>query len=410
MAGTANRLTAVQVAKATRPKVYADGGGLYLRVAPAGNKFWLLIWTQNGKRREMGMGAASGPYAVSLASARQGAAEARALLGEGKCPLAEKQAAAAAAQAPAKPVVTFGQCAEDYIALREPSWKNDKHAEQWKMTLRVYAKPIWDRPVTDVATPDVLAVLKAHWTERPETASRLRNRIELVLDAATAQGLREGPNPARWRGHLKSILPARTKLSRGHHKALGWRDAPDFMQRLRAEGGTAARALEFVILTACRTSEVTGARWSEFNLAEATWEIPAQRMKAGRPHRVPLSPAALAVLREMENARQSDYVFSFSGKHPLSNMAMLQVLRRMGETATTHGMRATFRTWALEASTFPRDIVELCLAHQIENAAERAYVRGDALAKRAALMAAWAAYVDAPPATVLTFPAVAASA
>lgn len=409
MARTANKLTAVQVAKATKPGVYGDGGGLYLRVAPAGNKFWLLIWTQGGKRREMGMGAASGPYAVSLASARQAAQEARALLGEGKCPLAERRAAALP-QAPAKPVITFGAAAEEYIALREPTWKNDKHAAQWKMTLRVYAKPLWDKPVADIATPDVLAVLKPHWTERPETASRLRNRIELVLDAATAQGLREGPNPARSRGHLKSILPARTKLSRGHHKALDWRDVPAFVQRLRAKGGTAARALEFTILTATRTSEVTGARWPEFNLAEGTWTIPPERMKAGNAHRVPLSPPALAILRAMEKARSSDFVFSFSGKHPLSNMAMLQVLRGMGEKATTHGFRASFRTWAGEASNAPRDIVEACLAHTIENAAERAYVRGDVLAKRATLMSAWASFIDAPAATVLPLHAVAASA
>jgi integrase len=357
----------------------------------------------------MGLGAAGGPFAVSLASARQGAQDARALIAQGRCPLAEKRAAALP-QAPAKPVVTFGQCAEEFIAMRESTWKNSKHAEQWKMTLRVYAKPLWDKPVADVSTPDVLAVLKPHWTERPETASRLRNRIELVLDAATAQGLREGPNPARWRGHLKSILPARSKHTRGHFAALDWRDVPAFMQRLRAEGGTAARALELVVLTACRTSEVTGARWSEINMAEAMWVIPPERMKAGTQHRVPLSPQALSVLREMEKARRSDLVFSFSGKHPLSNMSMLQVLRGMGEKATTHGFRASFRTWAGEASNAPRDIVEACLAHTIENAAERAYVRGDLFAKRATLMAAWAAYVDAPAATVVPLHAAAASA
>jgi integrase len=264
------------------------------------------------------------------------------------------------------------------------------------MTLGVYAKPLWDMPVADIETQDVLGVLTPHWTARPETASRLRNRIELVLDAASAKGLRERPNVARWKGHLKAILPARTKLSRGHFAALDWRVVPAFVQRLRAQGGTAPRALEFAILTATRTSEVTGARWSEVDLVEGVWNIPGERMKAGAPHRVPLSPTALAILRDMEKAHRGEFVFSFNGTRPLSNMSMLKTLRSMGEKATTHGFRASFRTWAGEASNAPRDIVEACLAHTIENAAERAYVRGDFLAKRAALMAAWAAYCDAP--------------
>lgn len=393
MARQANKLTAIQAAKAG-PGLHGDGGGLHLRVSATGSAFWLFIYQHKGKRREMGLGAARGPYAVSLASAREGAIEARRLLGEGKCPLAERRAAEASA--PTKPPTTFGEVAEEYMRLREATWKNRKHGAQWRMTLSVYAKPLWGLPVADIETADVLAVLTPHWTARPETASRLRNRIELVLDAASAKGLRERPNAARWKGHLSAILPARAKLSRGHFAALDWRVVPAFVQRLRAQGGTAPRALEFAILTATRTSEVTGARWSEFDLAEGVWNIPGERMKAGAPHRVPLSPPALAILREMEKARRGEFVFSFNGTRPLSNMSMLKTLRTMGEKATTHGFRASFRTWAGEASNAPRDIVEACLAHTIENAAERAYVRGDFLAKRAALMAAWAAYCDAP--------------
>lgn len=394
MARTQNRLTAVGVAKTTRPGVFSDGGGLYLRVAPQGNAFWVLIFTHNGKRREMGLGAARGPFAVSLASAREGAADARRLLAQGKCPLAERRAAEASV--PSKPPTTFGEVAEEYMRLREATWKNAKHGAQWRMTLTVYAKPLWDMPVADIETQDVLGVLTPHWTARPETASRLRNRIELVLDAASAKGLRERPNVARWKGHLKAILPARTKLSRGSFAALDWRVVPAFVQRLRAQGGTAPRALEFAILTATRTSEVTGARWSEVDLVEGVWSIPGERMKAGAPHRVPLSPPALAILREMEKARRGEFVFSFNGTRPLSNMSMLKTLRTMGEKATTHGFRASFRTWAGEASNAPRDIVEACLAHTIASASERAYIRGDHLAKRAALMSAWAAFCDAP--------------
>ena len=404
-----NRLTARSVGALGAVGWYADGGGLYLRVTADGRKSWVFVYIRAGKRREMGLGAARGAYGVSLGGARSEAARIRSALLEGRCPLTERRDARASEAAPKAAIHTFGTVAEAFMRMRASAWKNPKHGAQWQMTLRTHAKSLWEKPVDAIATRDVLDVLQPIWTKTPETAARTRNRIELVLDSATAQGLREGPNPARWRGHLKSILPARTKLSRGHFAALDWRDVPAFMQRLRAEGGTAARALEFVVLTACRTSEVTGARWSEINMAEAMWVIPPERMKAGVQHRVPLSPQALSVLREVEQARRSDFVFSFSGKHPLSNMAMLQVLRGMGEKATTHGFRASFRTWAGEASNAPRDIVEASLAHTIENASERAYVRGDVLAKRAALMAAWAAYIDAPAATVLPLHAVAAS-
>jgi integrase len=266
------------------------------------------------------------------------------------------------------------------------------------MTLRTHAKSLWEKPVSDIGTPDVLEVLEPIWTRTPETAARTRNRIELVLDSATAQGLREGPNPARWRGHLKAILPARTKLSRGHFAAMDYRALPTFMERLRAQRGLGARALELTILTACRTVEVIQAEWDEVDLAAAAWTIPPARMKAGNLHKVPLSPKAVALLSELEKARLGPYVFSLNGRQPLSNMCMLKVLRSMGEKVTAHGFRASFRTWAGEVSNAPRDIVEACLAHTIENAAERAYVRGDHLAKRAALMNAWAEWCEPRPA------------
>lgn len=393
----ANKLTVRGVAALDAPGWHSDGAGLYVRITPDGRKSWVALYTMDGKRREMGLGPASGPWAITLGGAREAAAKIRAIVAEGRCPLSEKRAAQAAMAAP-KATHTFGTVAERFMELRATSWKNPKHGAQWQMTLRTHAKSLWEKPVSAIGTPEVLEVLEPIWTRTPETAARTRNRIELVLDSATAQGLREGPNPARWRGHLKAILPARTKLSRGHFAAMDYRALPTFMERLRAQRGLGARALELTILTACRTSEVIQAAWDEVDLAAAAWTIPAARMKAGVAHRVPLSPKAVALLSELEKARRGPYVFSLNGRQPLSNMAMLAMLRSMGEKVTAHGFRASFRTWAGEVSNAPRDIVEACLAHTIENAAERAYVRGDFLAKRAALMNAWAEWCEPRPA------------
>jgi integrase len=279
-----------------------------------------------------------------------------------------------------------------------PSWRNSKHAEQWVMTLRDYSAPLRRLPVDKIATDDVLSVLKPLWNEKPETASRVRGRIERVLDAAKAQGLRSGENPARWRGHLDQLLPKRQKLTRGHHAAMSYADVPAFMVDLQSRQATAAVALEFAILTAARSGEVLGARWDEFDLERAVWTVPAERMKAGREHRVPLSRRALKIVKAMHDARDGDFVFpgQKSGK-PLSVMALEMVLRRMKiENATVHGFRSAFRDWAAECTNFPNEVCEAALAHVIENKAEAAYRRGDLFDKRRKVMETWATYCAAP--------------
>jgi integrase len=278
------------------------------------------------------------------------------------------------------------------------SWRNAKHAAQWEMTLRKYAAPLRRLPVNQITTDDVLSVLKPVWNEKPETASRLRGRMERVLDAAKAQGFRNGENPARWRGHLDQLLPKRQRLTRGHHAAMPYADIPGFMANLRARQSIAARALEFVIVTAARSSEVLGAQWEEFDLDREVWTVPAGRMKGGRQHRVPLSRSALKILKEMQKCRDGDFVFP--GQRPntsLSVMALQMVLRRMRiENATVHGFRSTFRDWAAECTNYPNEVCEAALAHLIENKAEAAYRRGDLFEKRRKLMETWGSYCSAP--------------
>jgi integrase len=284
------------------------------------------------------------------------------------------------------------------IEAMRPSWRNSKHAAQWEMTLRSYAGPLRRLPVDTITTEDVLSVLKPLWIEKPETASRLRGRIERVLDAAKAQGLRTGENPARWRGHLDQLLPKRQRLTRGHHAAMNYAEVPTFMGDLRARQATAALALEFTVLTAARSGEVLRARWEEFDLDRAVWTIPANRMKAGREHRVPLSKRALKIVQAMDDDRGNDFVFGGqkAGK-PLSVMALDMVLRRMNvEAATVHGFRSAFRDWAAECTSFSNEVCEAALAHVIGNKAEAAYRRGDLFEKRRKLMDAWAVYCAAP--------------
>jgi integrase len=279
-----------------------------------------------------------------------------------------------------------------------PSWRNGKHAAQWEMTLGQYAAPLRRLPAHAITTNDLLSVLKPLWNEKPETASRLRGRIERVLDAAKAQGLRSGENPARWRGHLDQLLPKRQRLTRGHHAAMSYADVPAFMANLQTRQATAALALEFAILTAARSGEVLGARWNEFDLECAVWTVPAARMKAGREHRVPLSRPALKIVKVMREARDSDFVFpgQVTGKS-LSVMALEMVLRRMNaDNVTVHGFRSTFRDWSAECTNFTNEVCEAALAHVIENKAEAAYRRGDLFEKRRKLMDAWAVYCAAP--------------
>jgi integrase len=326
---------------------------------------------------------------VTLARSRELAFQARAKLAEGINPKDARRPAQGA---------TFGECADRLIEAMRPSWRNRKHAAQWEMTLRVYAGPLRSLPVDRITTEDVLSVLKPLWKEKPETATRLRGRIERVLDAAKAHGLRAGDNPARWRGHLDQLLARRQPLTRGHHAAIPYAEAPQFISNLRTRQGTAPLALEFAILTAARSGEVLGARWDEFDRDRAVWTIPAMRMKAGREHRVPLSKGALKIISTMDAVRNSDFVFSGQkpGK-PLSTMALEMVLRRMEIAAlTVHGFRSTFRDWAAECTNFSNEVCEAALAHVVRNKAEAAYRRGDLLDKRRELMEAWAAYCTAP--------------
>ena len=381
------------------PGRHADGAGLYLVVEPSGSKRWAFIfrWREPGtpgagKLREMGLGSCT---AVSLATAREKAASARTILDGGQDPIAVRQSK--------REIPTFGLLADQFVTDLSPQWRNDKHIAQWKMTLEGYAEPIRAKRVDVISTEDVLGVLRPIWTTKAETASRVRGRIERVLDAAKAKGFRSGENPARWRGHLDHLLPKRQRLARGHHRALAYSDMPKFMARLRSHHGSSIRALEFLILTAARSGEVVGATWDEIDLKAKTWTVPAARMKAGRVHRVPLSTAAASLLQEQAAIRSNDFVFAGEGKQGcLSSMAMTMVLRRMDVEATVHGFRSSFRDWAGEETTFPRDVAEEALAHSVGNAVERAYRRGDALEKRRSLMEAWAVFCEPKEAKVVS--------
>lgn len=402
MARAMHKLTARGVQTTTKPGRHSDGGGLYLVVearrgddgAKQLSKRWVFIYRRkrDGRQSEMGLGALAG---ASLADARNQAAEARKLIAADKDPLTERRAAEAAKRRAATPR-TFGAVAADLMATKSPGWRNAKHRAQWQMTLDVYAGALGEKPVDEISTEDVLAVLMPIWSTKPETASRTRGRIEAVLDAARVRGLiaADAANPARWRGHLDHLLPRRARLVRGHHAALPWEDLPSFMLDLRERPGTAARALEWCILTAARIGEALGTRWGEIDREAAVWECPAERMKAGKPHRVPLSPAALAVLEHMPAGEPNDFVFPGAKyRKSLSNMVMKALFKRMGRDGiTTHGFRSTFRDWAGEATPHPREVCEAALAHAVGDAVEQAYRRGDALAKRRALMNDWAIY------------------
>ena len=389
----ASHLTARKVDTA-KPGKYGDGANLYLVVSKTGPRKWVLRFTFRGKPKEMGLGSAA---SVPLADAREKAATARRKIAQGLNPIDERKRDGG--------IPTFGEMADDVRETLAAGFRNEKHKAQWKSTLETYAAPLRGKPVDTIATDDVLSVLKPIWTTKAETASRVRGRIEKVLDAAKAKGFRSGENPARWRGHLDHLLPRPSKLSRGHHAAMPYEEVADFIARLRTREAAAALALELCILTAARSGEILGMRWSEIDLEKKVWVVPASRMKAGREHRVPLSGRAVTVLRELETVKSGEFVFPGQARNkPLSNMAMEMMLRRMNiHNATVHGFRSSFRDWAGNVSNFPRELIETALAHVIGDKAEQAYRRSDALEKRRKLMDAWAAYCTSPKAKVISF-------
>jgi integrase len=368
--------------------VHSDGGGLYLRVKASGSRSWLFIYQWAGKRREKGLGSILG---VDLDAARTRADAARKLLGAGIDPSAEPSEEGPRA-------VTFGDAATALVDSLEGSWRNAKHRAQWRNTLETHCKPIWSKPVAAIETGDVMDVLTPIWTKTPETAVRVRGRIERVLDAAKVKGQRSGDNPARWRGHLEVILPGRKKKGAvKHHAAMPYAEVPAFVAQLKGRLSTAARALHFAILTAARSGEVLGMKWKE--VEGDVWTVPADRMKAGVEHRVPLTKAAVAVLNAVaiHGSDPEGYVFpSQKPGKPLSNMVFAMLMRRMKvDDVTAHGFRSSFRDWVGEETNHPREVAEAALAHQVGNAVERAYRRGDSLAKRRQLMNDWADFVEA---------------
>lgn len=388
MATPLNRLSARAIIALTKTGRHADGGNLYLNIAKNGSKSWVFMYRWQGKIKEMGLG---GYPALSLLEARRLAEQYRKALAQKINPM---DARATPQPVAAAPVHTFNDCCELLMADIMPTFRNDKHKQQWRSTIATYAAPILNKPVADIDTQDVLAVLRPIWQTKAETAARVRGRIERVIDAAKANGWRDAENPARWHGHLDKLLPKRLRLTRGHMAALPYQDVPALIAQLHGQDNFSALALMFCILTAARTSEVLLLQAHELDMPQALWTLPAQRMKAGREHRVPLSTLAVAVLQRAQSLSQTENAYVFQGIQrgkPLSNMAMMMLLRRMQHTnITVHGFRSAFRDWVAEETSFAREVAEAALAHTVGDTTERAYRRGDALEKRRVMMQAWA--------------------
>lgn len=394
--GQLQLLSSAFVASTKEVKLHSDGGNLFLRVTPRLTKSWSFVFSWRGRRREMGLG----PYpAVSLATARKLATEARVLLAAGANPIDARREAN-------RSLPTFGDFADDYVKTHEGGWSNAKHVSQWRHSVEVDAAKLRRIPVDEITVDDVLGVLKPIWLVKPETARRCQGRIARVLAAAKARGFRTGENPAGWKENLDQLLPKQPKLVSGHHPAMKPSDVAGFIERLHILPGTSAKALVFTILTAARTSETLGARWGEIDFERRVWSVPAQRMKMKKPHRVPLSEAAVTLLKTVLQERglsteslPANDAFIFTrgvAGQPLSNMAMAMLLRREKVTgASVHGFRSTFRTWFGEQTTFPRELAELSLAHLVGTDVERAYSRGDALERRREVMSLWAEFCSA---------------
>ena len=391
-----SKLTAIGVKRLVQPGRYGDGDGLWLQVRDADHRSWLFRYTRHGRARAMGLGTVDD---VTLAQARLAAQAARDALRAGVDPLERRQAAARAAREAASSVMTFRAVADLLLDAKRDGWRNPKHGAQWVTSLTAASDLFGSRPIASIETGDVLRLVAPIWKTTPESASRLRGGVEAVLDYATARGWRHGENPARWKGHLANLLAARAAVQRvEHHAALPWQQIGAFMAALRSETGTGARALAWTILTAARTGETIGTRLSEIDRVGRVWTVPADRMKAGREHTVPLSDAALALLDDLTFEGQQPSDFLFAGSKPgvaISNMTMAMVLKRMGrEAITVHGFRSTFRDWCAEATNYPREIAEASLAHTLRDKVEAAYQRGAMLEKRRKVMQAWSDYCN----------------
>jgi integrase len=392
MGRVSKKLSALEVGRLSKPGKHPIGESLYLQISPKGTKSWLFRYSINGKSTWMGLGSAK---LVSLADARALAIDHQRDLLDGVKPLDKRNSDRSNLLLEDAKRITFDDCAEKYIEAHSPSWKNKKHASQWKNTMETYASPVIGKlSVKDIETTLILKILEPIWYTKAETAARIRGRIERILSWAAVRGYRSKENPARWHGHLEQLLPTRSSIQKvKHFKALPFSEVGAFVEKLRSQEGVTTLALEFTILTATRTNEALGARWSEINLEEKYWLIPAERMKADREHKVPLSPRALDIIAKMRELSDGEYVFSGTRRgQPLSDMSLLMIIRRMGLDATTHGFRSSFSDWAAERTSFPREVVEMALAHTVKNKVEAAYRRGDLFIKRQRLMEAWAKY------------------
>ena len=391
------RMSALEVASKSKPGRYSDGSGLYLQVSKWQTKSWIFRFERDGRERQMGLGPA-GPKQVTLAEARRQATRCTQVLRDGLDPIDERKQRVTARRVQVARSVTFKKCAEDYIAEKETGWRNEKHRRQWSATLETYAYPIFGNlPVSDVDLPLIMKALKPIWIIKPETAGRVRGRIESVLSYATVHGFRQGDNPARWRGHLDQILPAKAKVATvTHHKALPFDAVAAFLKALREKRDISAKALEFAILTAARTGETIGATPDEVDLKQKIWIVPAKRMKAGKEHRVPLSDRAVLIVESLKHNQK--FLFPGAGvDRPLSNMAMLEMLRGMvGGGFTVHGFRSAFMDWGHEVTAYPKEMLDIALAHTVSDKVEAAYRRGDMFEKRRQLMADWSKYCGSP--------------
>jgi len=398
MAREMSRLSAVKV-KNAKAGMHADGGGLYLQVTEGTSgglrKSWVFRWGEDGRDRYHGLGPL---HTVTLAEAREKARDCRKLRLDGVDPIEHRNAQRLAIRLEKAKALTFDECRDRYVATHRAGWRSPKHASEWTTTLSTYITPVLGNlPVQNIDVALMMKAIEPIWNKIPDTANRIRVRVERILDWAKVRGFRTGENPARWKGHLDKLLPAKSKVRKpGHHAALPYAQVGAFLTELRARDGVTPRALEFAILTAARSGEVLGARWDEFDLRARLWTIPAARMKAGREHRVPLSDAACDVLMRMAKVQESDFVFPGTRRAQIGNMAFHNMFERMGrEDLTVHGFRSTFRDWAAEQTSFPGEVAEMALAHAVSDKTEAAYRRGDMFEKRRQLMDAWAEYCGA---------------